>query len=52
MFNLFVQVEDGNNFGVEIQEETVKIIKGLESDLETQWKEFSGFSGYYKDRAR
>ena len=47
-----LQVEDGNNFGVEIQEETVKMIKDLESDINSLWRDFSGFSGYYKDRAQ
>ena len=47
-----LKVEDGNNFGVEIQEETVKMIKELENDLNSLWSDFNGFSGYYKDRAR
>ena len=37
---------------MEIQEETVKMIKELESDLNSLWSDFNGFSGYYKDRAR
>ena len=44
-------MEDGNNFGVEIQEQTVKMIKDLESDLNSLWKDFSGFSGYYKEQS-
>ncbi len=44
-------MEDGNNFGVEIQEETVKMIKEIESDLGSLWRD-TFYSDYCKDRAR
>lgn len=41
------KIEDGNNFGVEIQTETIEAISGVEEDVQ---KSFDTFSNYFQTR--